>query len=177
MSAPRRRRRAGSEFEFWRFSLELYGRPGVAAACLGLQDKGRADVNLLFFLLYLADRGRLLDPGDVARIDAAVRVWREDVVCALRELRRRMKSGVTGFEPLAVERLRERVKALELTAEKLEQQMLEQSFPPLSTGTECRSRDWAAAAHLEAYSELLGGLRREQLDFLLAAFGAERRRG
>jgi uncharacterized protein (TIGR02444 family) len=36
---------------FWRFSLDLYGRPGVAPACLALQDEAGADVNLVLYLL------------------------------------------------------------------------------------------------------------------------------
>jgi len=42
------------ESPFWRFSLRFYSRPGVAAACLALQDEAGADVNLMLFLLFLA---------------------------------------------------------------------------------------------------------------------------
>jgi len=34
---------------FWAFSLALYGKPGVAPALLGLQDRLGVDVNLLLF--------------------------------------------------------------------------------------------------------------------------------
>ena len=34
---------------FWDFSLEIYAKPGVAQACLALQDECGADVNLLLF--------------------------------------------------------------------------------------------------------------------------------
>jgi uncharacterized protein (TIGR02444 family) len=36
---------------FWRFSLALYARPGVAAALLGLQDRAGRDVNLVLYTL------------------------------------------------------------------------------------------------------------------------------
>lgn len=40
--------------EFWEFSLVAYARPGVADACLSLQDRHGCEVNLLFLCLWLA---------------------------------------------------------------------------------------------------------------------------
>ena len=42
---------------FWRFSLELYARDGVPAACLALQDREGADVNLVLLALWLGESG------------------------------------------------------------------------------------------------------------------------
>jgi uncharacterized protein (TIGR02444 family) len=36
---------------FWKFSLQLYARPGVSETSLALQDRCDADVNMLFFVL------------------------------------------------------------------------------------------------------------------------------
>ena len=44
---------------FWSFSLTVYGRPGVEAACLELQDRFGADVNLALYCLWI---GRSLTP-------------------------------------------------------------------------------------------------------------------
>ena len=44
--------------EFWDFSVTLYGRPGVAPACLELQERRGLDVNVLMFCLWLAQSGR-----------------------------------------------------------------------------------------------------------------------
>jgi uncharacterized protein (TIGR02444 family) len=73
---------------FWGFSLRIYARPDVPQACLALQDEGGADVNLVLFLLYLADCGRMLDEAAVAALDQATRDWREQVVKPLRGVRR-----------------------------------------------------------------------------------------
>ncbi|MCG8546534.1 MAG: TIGR02444 family protein, partial [Alphaproteobacteria bacterium] len=35
---------------FWNFSLRAYARPGVADACIRLQDRYGVDVNVLFYL-------------------------------------------------------------------------------------------------------------------------------
>ena len=37
-----------SKSPFWRFSVKFYGEPGVAQACIDLQDQVGVDVNVLF---------------------------------------------------------------------------------------------------------------------------------
>ncbi len=76
------------ESPFWRFSLRFYSRPGVAAACLALQDEAGADVNLMLFLLFLAEHKRQVIADDIPRLDSTVRAWRDCVVKPLREVRR-----------------------------------------------------------------------------------------
>src|SRR3954466_63486 len=82
------------ESPFWRFSLRFYARSKVSAACLALQDDAGVDVNLLLFLLFLAEHQRKVDAGDIARLDAGVSAWREQVVKRLRDLRRALKPGI-----------------------------------------------------------------------------------
>ena len=48
---------ASSPEPFWDYSLALYGRPGVEACCLRLQDRLGVDVNLLLLCCWLAARG------------------------------------------------------------------------------------------------------------------------
>ena len=50
---------------FWDFSLAFYAMPGVADACLQLQDGCGADVNVLLFLLYRARDGYMLSAAEV----------------------------------------------------------------------------------------------------------------
>ena len=49
---------------FWSFSLRIYGAPGVEPACLDLQDRFGADVNLALYCLWI---GRALTPQALAR--------------------------------------------------------------------------------------------------------------
>ena len=63
---------------FWRFSLDYYARPGVAEACLQLQDAACVDVNVLLFLIWRAMAGESLPVEAVRSIDGAVREWRRD---------------------------------------------------------------------------------------------------
>jgi uncharacterized protein (TIGR02444 family) len=138
---------------FWAFSLGVYARPGVPPACLALQDEGGADVNLLLFLLYVADCGRMLDSDEVAALDAATRDWREQVVKPLRGVRRVLKTDVGAFAAADSARLRDRVKRIELAAEKLQQHTLEALAPVDTAGVAAPSRRHAAASHLAHYAE------------------------
>jgi uncharacterized protein (TIGR02444 family) len=100
---------------FWDFSLTLYGRPGVAPACLALQDRFGADVNLLLLGFWRAHRRF---PGwaesEIARAEAAA----GPVNAVLRPLRqaRRALDSLREDEPAAAA-LYADAKALELKLE------------------------------------------------------------
>jgi len=102
---------------FWDFSLAVYGRPGVPACCLSLQDRCGVDVNILLFAAWAGlECGIRLSAGELARIDGAVAGWRDEMVRPLRALRRRAKT-----EDDALYR---RMKAAELEAERVQQDRL-----------------------------------------------------
>lgn len=104
------------EDSLWQFSLATYARPGVADACLDLQDRFGADVNLLLFALWAgAVCGVRLGHAELDRLKAEAAAWHHPVVVPLRAVRRHLK-GVPGAETL-----RESIKAAELESERLEQ--------------------------------------------------------
>ncbi len=110
---------------YWRFSLAVYGRPGVSAACLELQSQLRLDVNILLLALYAtAVRRRPITPPEIAQAHALADPWHQEVVKSLRALRVRLKTWPPGEDAARVAAFRERVKALELDAEHLEQGLL-----------------------------------------------------
>ena len=154
---------------FWRFSLRFYGLPEVAPACLALQDEANVDVNLLLFLLFLAENGRAVLRDDVARLDAAIAPWRSDVVEPLRALRRRLKTGIGDVPPSSSEGLRNMVKKIELEAERLEQRRLETHASQLGKPA---GREAAARTNLAAYADYLGGLPEGPKNTVLSAFSA-----
>jgi uncharacterized protein (TIGR02444 family) len=112
---------------FWDFSLNVYDASGVANECLKLQDNFGIDVNLLLFSAYMGTRGIVLTRDDLEQISAAVHGWHQQVVRPLRDVRRATKD-ILALRPLSsrktVESLRDKVKALELESEKLEQDIL-----------------------------------------------------
>lgn len=115
----------GSVNPFWDFSLQVYGRPGVAEACLRLQDRHDLDVNLLLYFCWLAGiRDCALAAAEIEQAMAATEAWRVEVVKALRSIRRRMKPGFEGMPRDRTERLRKQVQRLELDCEQFEQDFL-----------------------------------------------------
>lgn len=94
------------------FAVATYQRPGVAPACLLLQDRLGVDVTVLLHAMHIAaSRGRFAGIDELEAADGRVAAWRAQVVQPLRTLRRHLKS----VAPKSV--VREKVKAAELEAE------------------------------------------------------------
>jgi len=109
---------------FWRFSLKFYGQSDVSDACIALQDGCGVDVNLLLFLFWLASERQLLSADEVKKLDATIKSWRELTIIPIRDTRRKLKGAKTFVDPAKQEALRDKVKAVELEAEKLQQEAL-----------------------------------------------------
>ncbi|MCC6534284.1 MAG: TIGR02444 family protein [Burkholderiales bacterium] len=119
----------------WEFSLAFYAAPGVAEACLRLQDAHGVDVNVLLYVLFLGRRGRRLDGPALDRIEALAKPWRDAVVRPLRSVRRALKTPLGGVEPALSANLRSEVKRIELDAEHLQQLTLEGLAPASTLGS------------------------------------------
>lgn len=137
---------APEDTPFWQFSGVVYARPGVAEACLDLQDRHGIDVNLLLFCAWTGAQGRRLDNADLGLLRTASRPWHDEVVAPLRAARRWLKQQNAVPEDLG-EVFREEVKALELQAEMLEQLVLYQEIE-IAAG---ESDAAAVAANLKLY--------------------------
>jgi uncharacterized protein (TIGR02444 family) len=110
---------------FWRFSLMVYARPGVAEALIGLQDRAGHNVNLILFGLWLGLCEVVpLDAAGLARAKAAIAPLDRDVVVPLRQLRRTLKDHA---DP-DMRDLRRRVLSVELVAERRAQARLAASI-------------------------------------------------
>jgi uncharacterized protein (TIGR02444 family) len=122
---------------FWRFSLDFYRRPGVAACCLDLQDRYGRDVNLLLFACWVGISGRgRLGVGDLARAESALEPWRREVVEKLRAVRRLVKDEADATELYAS------LESTELRAERVSQFRLESlARKPGAPGREERLAD------------------------------------
>jgi len=110
---------------FWDFSVAHYAQPGVAEACIHLQDEYGLDVNLLLFCIWCASDG----PGELGHEDIRLflrrtGIWQAKVVQPLREVRRYCR--VPGESPEAGlrQRVGESVLKVEIEAERAEQLML-----------------------------------------------------
>jgi uncharacterized protein (TIGR02444 family) len=116
---------------FWDFSLRVYVSPGVAPACLALQERHGLDVNLLLLCCWLGHcRADAPTRADIARMVDAVAAWHQEVVRPLRFARRWLKSPTPTVDPDLAADLRNAVKRLELDAEHIEQLALATALPP-----------------------------------------------
>jgi uncharacterized protein (TIGR02444 family) len=142
---------SGSGSPFWRFSLRLYRLPGVAEACIKLQEESGCDVNLLLFLLWHAAQGRRLATEEIERLEQDIAPWREATVVPLRAVRRALKSPPGLVEAGAAEAFRTRIKAVELEAERLQQEAMYARVREALLGEAVASVAQAARANVGAY--------------------------
>lgn len=164
MSAP------ASKSPFWQFSVKFYAVPGVAEACIALQDQAKVDVNILFYLLWNASQGRAFNAADVTEIERAIGPWREITVVPIRNVRRALKSPPPVMEPAAAEDLRTRIKAVELEAERLQQEALYGLAQSSRLGRPSPSKAEAARDSISSYQGVIGPFPPEPLDTVLSAF-------
>jgi uncharacterized protein (TIGR02444 family) len=155
---------------FWRFSLNFYRQNGVSDACIALQDGCGVDVNLLLFLFWLASERQLLAADEVKKLDDEVRDWRDLTIIPIRDARRKLKGASTLVEPAKQEAFRTKVKALELDAERLQQEALFAFTQSGPLGREGEPQA-AARANLAAYQRVRdAAFPKNVVDVLTGAF-------
>jgi uncharacterized protein (TIGR02444 family) len=138
---------------FWRFSLRFYRRREVADACIALQEEAGVDVNVLLFLLWHATQKRALSPLEVVELERRVAPWRNMTVIPLRTLRQALKSPPALVPGATAELLRTKIKAVELEAERLQQEAMHDLAVPL-LGADAPSLEAAARANIAAYAAM-----------------------
>ena len=141
---------------FWRFSLGFYRRPGVAEACIALQEESGVDVNLLLFLLWHAAQKRQLAVAEIAALEQKIGAWREAAVIPLRAIRRALKTPPALVDAGTAEAFRNRIKAVELEAERLQQEAMYALVHDRLLGEEVPSVAAAARANVMGYAEICG---------------------
>jgi uncharacterized protein (TIGR02444 family) len=159
-----------SKSPFWQFSIKFYAVPGVAQACIELQDQAKVDVNILFFLLWNATQGRTYKKADVAEVERLIGAWRDMAVVPIRNVRRALKSPPTVMTAEAAEGFRTRIKAVELEAERLQQEALYELAQTSRLGQPSASPAKAAKTSTDAYQAVIGPFPPEPLATVLSAF-------
>jgi uncharacterized protein (TIGR02444 family) len=163
---------SGGGSPFWRFSLQFYRRSGVADACIRLQEEAGVDVNLLLFLLWHALQRRALSLSEVERLENAVGPWRQQAVIPLRTIRRALKSPPALLETGTAEAFRNRVKAVELEAERLQQEAMHARVRDGLLGAHAGSVAEAARANIAAYGGICRAVFPENaVEVLISALG------
>jgi uncharacterized protein (TIGR02444 family) len=141
---------------FWRYSLRIWRIPGVEEACLALQERCGADVNLLLFCGWTGGQGRQLDRRALKSAISRVGAWQSDVIAPLRLARQGLKRQREGAAAaLPAQGLRKRLATLELDLERMEQALLADLHSQWAAAPVAKSPQQAIAANLACYLGLL----------------------
>ncbi len=146
--------------DLWTFATTLYARPGAEAACLELQAAG-ADVCLLLCGLWLDSRGVAHDAEREAQLRRIAEPWQQEVVKPLRALRQGWRKAAG--QDSALSGLRERVKQLELEAEREQLGRLQRLAEGWAQKPSIEDRRWLEAFSPAGHAEACAGLRSASL--------------
>lgn len=114
---------------FWNFSNDIYTKSGVQDTCLQLQDNYKANVNIILLCLWHCRNGRsALTREDLSGLSQDLDEWQQNVIQPLRATRRKLKGGIAPITSSLSKQLREKIKFLELEAERAEQEFIQTSF-------------------------------------------------
>ncbi len=117
----------------------MYARPGIEAACLRLQAQG-ADVCLVLCGAWLEQRGVIQTAERLQALRQIAGPWQTQVIEPLRQLRVQWRTNAQQDKPLAA--LRERIKSMELEAERQLLMRLEELIETWSSGERADQQHW-----------------------------------
>ena len=135
----------GEALGLWRFSCAFYAQPGVSEALIALQDRAGLDVNLILFALWQGACGlRRLSQAELMAAERSAGPIRAAIVQPLRALRGKLRSD----RDADIQRLRERIKMLEIAGERIIQRRLARLAGTLASDTAPAARATVAQANL-----------------------------
>lgn len=141
-----------TEGSFWDFANLMYAQPGVADACLWLQDQRDMDVMVMLFCLWAGHRRGTLERTTLQQLCAASEPLRCTVINPLRAARRWLKQqDGNGNSDGIIAALRSAIKANELLAEQLQAQWLGQNLDAGGCVVTSESGTVAAKINLQSY--------------------------
>ena len=150
-----------TENKLWSFALTVYQRDSVAPACLDLQEQCQIDVPLMLCAVFACLQGKDISDEDLTQLHNLASPWQNDIGQSLRRIRTQLKTGPQPAPNAMTEDLRNRVKAAELTAEKIQLEMMQtwvsqlaaidmvEGLPALSTTINTITRIVAASSKTE----------------------------
>jgi uncharacterized protein (TIGR02444 family) len=140
---------------FWEFSLAFYAREPVGQACLSLQNRRGADVNILLLCCWLATLK--LTVGELALKGAveAVADWRHNVLEPLRGVRRNVMDAPMEIAKAERRAIKDAVLAAELDSEHVAQARIVAAISPDAEPTEVGTIHSIASNMLETYLGLI----------------------
>lgn len=143
--------------DFWSFSLALYCRAPVAQACLSLQDRRNADVNLLLAICWLGSRGYEMGVDALHAAAGAVAPWNEAMIKPLRGARRRLAADFADVAKADQDAIKHGVLSVELECERVAQQKIVAALEPhIADLSHANPRELAATGFDRYLAQLAG---------------------
>lgn len=147
---------------FWEFSLAFYSRERVSAACLSLQNRRGADVNILLFCCWLATLGLKPEAAGLHAAIAAVEAWRRDVLEPLRASRRAVSDQFPEIAKTDRQSIKHGLLSIELECERVAQEKIALAATGHVAPEEGATPLQVASAALEHYLDVVVGTPDEQ---------------
>jgi len=143
-----------SDNPLWDYTLKIYANPDVESALIQLQDDFGADVNILLSGFWLASEGRRESAETFKAMINSTAQWRAECIIPLRAVRRYLKP----LESASAQDMRERVKVLEVDAEKWMQDTLYSLLEGGQNSADASVIGELAVSNVRSYLELLPGV-------------------
>ena len=111
--------------KLWSFSEQTYSLPEVKDICLDLQNNFDADINIILYCLWIADKCIKLNQEDVKALIQATLPWQNSILKPLRDARKMMKQHIIAMPAELQEQTISNLREMELNAEHMSQMALE----------------------------------------------------
>lgn len=111
--------------EFWTFSGQTYSLADVEEICLKLQNLYDADINIILYCFWVAEKGILLSHDDVHLLIKTTEPWQKSILKPLRDARRMMKQHIIAMPSDMLDQTVSNLSEMELNAEHMSQLALE----------------------------------------------------
>ncbi len=169
--------------EVWSLTLATYAGEGVAAACIGLQDRHRVGVSALLALMGLAAVGYAVrDAHTMDRVLRRAEAWQERVIEPLRGVRRELPDAAPAEIDKEARDVRRALLNQEIETERLQQELVVTDVLHNVTGMagastdveRMRSAESVARLYLARFVEVWSDVEEAALQCLLDAMAGDR---
>ena len=114
--------------DLWIFSTQTYALPDVESTCLQLQDQHDADINIIMYCLWIAEKKHTLDQADIQVLIKTTEPWQKSILKPLRDARKMMKQHIFAMPSDMLEQTVKNLGEMELNAEHMSQLALEKAI-------------------------------------------------
>jgi len=111
--------------ELWTFSEQTYALPDVEDSCLKLQNDFDADINIILYCIWVAEKSVLLSQDDIQLLIKTTEPWQKTILRPLRDARKMMKQHIIAMPSDMLDQTVNNLGEMELNAEHMSQLALE----------------------------------------------------